>query len=359
MAVFVHAIFGILASTWGIVLESGVYLMLGFLFAGLLGAFFREETIARHLGGNRLRSVVNASLVGIPLPLCSCGVISATTGLRKQGAGRAATLSFLTSTPQTGVDSIFISYALLGPLLTAVRVVSAFVTAMLAGLAEVLFGHDRTERHEAERSRNTPAFRPNLKTRLRTGLRATFFSVVGDILTPHWKGLLIAGVIGYFVEPGLVQRYLGGEWYAMPMALVAGLPLYICATASTPIVAALLAAGMSPGAAVVFLLAGPATNASTMTVVGHQLGRRSLAMYLGSIVVCSLLLGWGTNLLLGSTGWTAGAAVHVGGAHHNVLQWIGGLAFVTWSLRLYSRRWMKRRARRAEARREEVEVPAD
>ena len=349
------AIGGVLVSTWEIILESGVYLMVGFVFAGLLGAFFRTETIAKYLGGNRFRSVLNASLFGIPIPLCSCGVISAATGLRKQGAGRAATLSFLTSTPQTGVDSIFISYALLGPLLTAVRVLSAFTTAMLAGLAEVLFGRDRNAKEEPVNP--GPSFRPKLKTRIKMSFRSTFGMVFNDILSPLWIGLLLAGAIGYYVQPELVQRYLGGQWYAMPLALIVGLPLYICATASTPIVASLLAAGMSPGAAVVFLLAGPATNTSTMTVVGHQLGRRSLVLYLGSIVICSLLLGWGTNLAFGAVGWSAGQAVHVHGAHHSLLQWAGALAFAAWSVRLYFGRWSKQR--QAEARRRAVEVPAD
>ncbi|MBE7558332.1 permease [bacterium] len=351
MADLLQHLWGILAATGNVILESGVYLMFGFLFAGLVGAFLRPETIAKYLGGNRLRSVVNASLLGVPIPLCSCGVISAATGLRKQGAGRAATLSFLTSTPQTGLDSIALSWGLLGPALTLVRVVSACLAAFLAGMAEVFWGRDGGRPAEPAPAPVSPRFQPKLATRVKLSLRSTFGMVFNDILTPLWMGLLAAGAIGYFAPPELVQRYLGTEWYAMFVALGVGLPLYICATASTPIVASLLAAGMSPGAAVVFLLAGPATNASTMTVVGHQLGRRSLVMYLGSIIVTSLALGWTTNLLFAYTGWSTTASVHIHEHGHGLRQWMGAILFVAWSVKLYFDRWRKRQARLAPTRR--------
>lgn len=343
-SLFSHLV-GVLAATWNVVLESGIYLIFGFLFAGLIGAFLRPETIARYLGGNRFRSIFNASIIGIPLPLCSCAVISAATGLRRQGAGRAATLSFLTSTPEIGMGSILLSWGLLGWALTLVRVVSAFLAAMLAGLAEMLWGRDRRQENAPPPPGPALKFQPKLKTRLKLSLRSTFGMVFNDILTPLWIGLLLAGAIGYFVPPETVQILLGDQWYAMPVALAVGLPLYICATASTPIVASLLASGMSPGAAVVFLLAGPATNASTMTVVLHQLGKRSLGMYLASIVLVSLTLGWTTNFLFSQSGWSAATAVHCHEHGHGILKWTGGILFVAWSGNLYLDRWRKRRAR--------------
>jgi uncharacterized protein len=344
--------YSIINKTGEVILQSGIYLMLGFFVAALFGAFFRAEVIARFLGGNKLRSVVNAAILGIPIPLCSCGVISAASVLRKRGASRAATLSFLISTPQTGIDSLSISYALLGLPLTLVRLLSAFVAAFLAGAMEIMFGR-RQDKVESKKeacpsccSSTTPQpqIQPRLKTRVSMSLRSTFGMVFDEILTPLWIGLLLAGVIAHFINPEIIKTYLGMQWWSMLVALGAGLPLYICATASTPIVASLLYAGMSPGAAVVFLLAGPATNATTMTVVGQQLGKRSLALYLGSIIFCSLMLGWLTNLLFSSTtlGNIQTDMLHHHEESYSLFHWLGAIIFVVWTIRSYAKRWYSR-----------------
>jgi hypothetical protein len=301
---------GILAACWEIFAESALFVLFGFFAAGVLKALVPGDVVARHLGKNSAASVVKASLFGIPLPLCSCGVIPAAIGLRKQGAGKGATASFLVSVPETGVDSMAITWALLDPVMTVVRPVSAFFTAVVTGLLVNRLPEDAlvpTAPVQKEDgccctstcggSSNTQATRPPLGQRLREGLSYAFGDLLGDIGKWLLFGIAIAGVIAYFVPDDFFVRYLGGEWLSLVVMLGVGIPLYICASASTPVAAALVLKGLSPGAALVFLLAGPATNAATITVVARYLGRSAAIIYLCSIACCSLALGWLTNRL--------------------------------------------------------------
>lgn len=301
---------GLVSEIWHTFDEAALYILFGLFIAGLIQMFVDKETIAKHLGKRGIKSVVLAALFGIPLPLCSCGVIPTAVSLRKNGASKGAVLSFLISTPETGVDSIAISYALLDPIMTIFRPIAAFITAVIAGMVENIFG--RKDKEATLQKTNTCEScgcdedechkEHGIIDRLKYGMRYAFSELLGDIAKWLILGIIIAGMISYFVPANLVERYLGNNWQAMLMMLLIGIPLYICATASTPIAAALIAKGMSPGVALVFLLAGPATNVAGILTVGKFLGKRSLIIYLLSISVCAVTLGLALNYIYSITG---------------------------------------------------------
>lgn len=386
---------GILISSWEVFVEAAPYLIFGFAVAGILNALVPDQKIVEYLGtsAGKVRSVVNASLAGLPLPLCSCGIVPAAMSIRKRGASRGATLSFLISTPETGVDSIAITYALLDPLMTIFRPIATVATAILAGLADNLLigeepeksgnkkqeklgkktevlavstlvgvsavgskcnspscncsehgipetgekeyfalntvplksrdlelksgpgeeihnlklspsmcvpenkdsscscGHCGQEKNELSPERKV---KESSKEKFLKGVKYAFIELPGEISKWMLVGILLAGIISYAVPDTFIQEYLGGGLKSMLIMLLVGIPLYICATASTPLAASLVAKGMSPGTAFVFLLAGPATNAATITMVARFLGKRSAALYVGVISICAL----GSGILL-------------------------------------------------------------
>ena len=392
---------GILLASWGIFVEAAPFLIFGLGVAGLLNIAVPDQKIMDYLGApaGKIRSVFNASLAGLPLPLCSCGVVPAAMSIRKRGANRGATLSFLISTPETGVDSIAITYALLDPLMAVFRPLVTLLTAILAGLADNFLIGEEPKKHESKKQENSgkkagvfavstlfgahaeenshnvtscscnrladsestkteplkaivktieikPAGVKPLKISNRSGeyacnlslespelqktdsscssgscgcrekesetrgknnnksaqeqfikgIKYAYLELLGDISKWMMIGILLAGVISYAIPESLIQNYLGGGISSMLVMLLVGIPLYICATASTPFAASLVAKGMSPGTAFVFLLAGPATNAATITMVARFLGKRSAALYVGVISLCALgagvLLDW-------------------------------------------------------------------
>lgn len=297
-------VIGITTECWQILLESAPYVLLGFFATGLLKALVPEEAIVRHLGKSSTGSVLKASLFGVPLPLCSCAVIPAAIGLRKQGASKGASAAFLVSVPETGVDSVAITWALLDPVMTFVRPFSAFITATVTGLLINLLPEEAVTPGKVAKSDccsacpsedETSADSPALLQRLRDGQAFAFGDLLGDIGGWLLFGIVIAGGITFFVPDDFMTRYLGSEFLSLLIMLAVGIPIYICASASTPIAAVLILKGLSPGAALVFLLAGPATNAATLTVVYRFFGRAATGIYLAAIAVCSLLFGFLLN----------------------------------------------------------------
>lgn len=306
----------VLAESWHILADSAPYLVFGFLAAGVLHGFLSAEAIGRHLGRGGIGPVLKAALAGVPLPLCSCGVIPAALGLRRKGASKGATVSFLVSTPETGVDSIALTYALMDPLMTVARPVAAFATAVLAGVTENLLGRE-DEPVETPRlpcgCREDPApggGRP--LQRVREGLRYAFGDLLGDLAPWLGFGFLLAGLISVLVPAEFVGEYLGGGVLPLFVMLAVGVPLYVCATAATPIAAALLLKGLSPGAALVFLLAGPATNVASVTALARTLGAGATARYLASISAGALGMGFALDAVYGALGVAPRALV--GGA---------------------------------------------
>jgi len=276
-----------------------VYLVFGYLFAGLLHIFLKEDVIVKHLRKNNITSVVKASLLGIPLPLCSCGVLPAALSLKKDGASRGSVVSFLISTPTTGVDSIFATYAMLGGVFTAYRVFAAFVTALFAGMLTNLFNKNRddsdiqvnTHTCKTCSDHNCSPREHTLFEKIRSVFRYAFGELLED--TGMWLigGIIVGGVISYFIPDEFISYHLGEGWRSMLIMLLIGIPMYVCASGSLPIVTALMLKGMSPGAGLVFLMAGPATNSVALTVIAKQLGRATLFIFLISIIICGFLSG--------------------------------------------------------------------
>jgi len=260
--------------------------------------------------------------------------------LRKQGASNGATTAFLISTPESGVDSISITYALLDPIMTIARPVVAFVTAAVAGITENLFGsRNETTRIvpdlscpvdgccdgqncTPEEHRQHHTFREKLSA----GMRFAIGDLWEDLAAWFLIGLVLAGLITVLIPPDIFGKYLGSGLPAMLLMLAIGIPLYICATASTPIAAALILKGVSPGAALVFLLAGPATNMASLTVLTGVLGKRATAIYLSSIAICAVLFGLIVDQVYASLGISAQAMV--GQASEIVPEWAGLLGAI-------------------------------
>ncbi len=317
-----QAILEILAASWYVFHESAIYMLFGFIAAGLLYVFLKPERIGHYLGRGIVRPVFISALAGIPIPLCSCGVVPAAAALKQQGANNGATLSFLISTPESGVDSIPVTYALMDPIITVIRPVAAFITAVTAGIIENIFGQPKKQTvigsqnsfsasndcscNEAGKNSRASADAP-FTVKIVSGLKYAFVELLGDIGKWFILGILLAGLITYFIPDTLFESYLSNNFIAMLVMLLAGMPMYVCATSSTPIAAALVLKGLNPGAALVFLLVGPATNVAALSMVSGLLGRRALFIYLGSIVVCSITLGFLTDMLYYSIGLTATA----------------------------------------------------
>ncbi|MFZ4396136.1 MAG: permease [Kiritimatiellia bacterium] len=281
----------ILLATWQVLVLMAPYLLLGFAVAGVVSVLLSPDWVRRHMGGRGLWQVVKAALVGVPLPLCSCGVLPVALSLRQQGASRGAVASFLASTPQTGVDSILATYVVLGPVVSVFRVAAAFVSGLLAG-GLVTAAYPREQLAGATEDTpcacQPPVRVPAWKRILRTG----FVTLPRDMARPLLLGVLVSGGLTVLVPAGFFQGHLPPGWQGYGLALLVGIPLYVCSTASIPLAASFVYMGASPGAAMVFLIAGPATNAAMLVAMWSRIGKAGTGLYLLAIVVTAIASGW-------------------------------------------------------------------
>ena len=285
--------------------EMSPYILLGFFIAGLMHAFVPQKTFARHLAGTDWRSVVKSAAVGIPLPLCSCGVLPAAISMRRNGASRAASTSFLVATPQTGLDSIAATWSLLGP---------AF--AVLGGIAV-----GRSERKNAVRICCQPnvenvAEHKGFGRKLLNALRYGFIDLVGSIGGWLVAGLVIAALITVYVPADFFAVIGSKPLLSMVTVLVIAIPMYVCATGSIPIALSLMIKGLSPGTALVLLMAGPAANFASFTLISREMGRKSAIIYLVSIVVGAMTFGMIIDYVLPADWFTIGNAQAMAGKEH-------------------------------------------
>ena len=311
------------------------YLILGFFIAGILHVYVPKGMFTKWFGKNNLKSVIYASLMGIPLPLCSCGVIPTGISLHKEGASKGATVSFLISTPQTGVDSIMVTYSLLGLPFAVLRPIIALITGVAGGWMV-----NKTIKNLNENI-NKQAI-TNVKDTTEKGFRRVFAYAFDEFLQEiaDWLiiGLVLAGLIAVLIPGDFFQSAIfKNEWISMLIVLVASVPFYVCATGSVPIAAVLLLKGLNPGAVLVFLMAGPATNIATMTVISKSLGNKVLIIYLSAIILGSLFFGFIINHLFPLSFFTI--SEHVLHDHNNGLmywiQLISVVLFVFMLLRIY------------------------
>jgi len=268
--------------------EMSPYLMLGFLIAGVLKVFVPKEIYIGQISKPTFRSVLWAALAGVPLPLCSCGVIPTAMSLRKEGASKGATVAFLISTPQTGVDSIAATYSLLGLPFAMLRPMTAFVTGLFGGAATNRFDKKTSDNISVSKEEKTNY---NGKNKVVQVLHYAFVEMIGNIGKWLVFGILIAGLIAIFIPDTIFTSYLNNPLLNMLIVLAIAVPTYTCATGSIPLAAVLMMKGLTPGAAFVFLMAGPATSIASITVIGKMLGRRTLLIYLASVVIGSVACG--------------------------------------------------------------------
>ncbi len=330
-------------------LEAAPWLLLGIVIGGILKAWIPTDLMQRHLGGKGVMPVIKGAILGAPLPLCSCGVIPAALAIRKAGASKKATVSFLVSTPETGVDSVSISYALLGPFMAIVRPVAAVASALVAGM---LAGPEDAPAAPAKPAANRLDAIPVAVTsccsgdddsgssccggeetappqgfmaRTVEGLRYGFTQLLDDILLWLIVGLVFAALVKTYVPPSFLAQW-GAGLPAMLVMLVIGIPMYVCATASTPIAAGLMLAGVSPGATLVFLMAGPATNIATLGIIGKELGKRAMTGYLIGVMGVALAAGLATDWAVQQWGIDIQAQLEAG---QDILPaWVGWGSFI-------------------------------
>ncbi len=304
--------------------EMAVYLVFGLLIAAGLHVLFPEAWVRKHLGKDSTGSVLKATLFGIPLPICSCGVVPVAASLRNSGASRGATVSFLISTPQIGADSFLITYSLLGWVFALFRIVAALITALVAGLLVnwVSRRDPEVQINKIEENQKDTAL-----MRLKTLPNYLEYELLGPIANTLILGIIIAGIISALIPQGFLESStFGSNLTSMLIMMAIGVPLYVCASASTPIAAALIMKGLSPGAALVFLLAGPATNAMTLAIVPKIVGKSAALIYLLSICVVSLILGGLLNILTEHYGLPSIIHVHQHDFIPDFLKWTGTIS---------------------------------
>jgi len=309
-------LFPMVKAFWELASQMAPYLLLGFFIGGILHAFLPSDIITRFMGRESIGSVAKATLVGIPLPLCSCGVLPVAASARQSGAGRAPTLAFLITTPVTGIDSILATLALLGAPFMGFRIAASLALGFIAG-ALAIFIPDKSKPPEpefcssCEKTRQATTLWAKAKDALYYGFVELPKGLAGSVLL----GLLLGAMISAAAPADLISRYMGSGIVGILVAVAVGIPLYVCATGSIPIAAAMVMKGFSPGAALAFLIAGPATNAVAFTTVKKILGTRSLLIYLATIFAGAIGFGLALNWLWPAS-FKLGAMSHEHGSGH-------------------------------------------
>jgi uncharacterized membrane protein YraQ (UPF0718 family) len=287
--------------------ESAPFLLLGMFIAGMINQWIPRIWVEKTLGGKS--SILNAALIGAPLPLCSCSVIPVAMGIRRSGASKASTASFLVATPETGVDSIGITYALMGPIMAVARPIAAIVSALVAGLLVLWFGKkDNTQEPELQTDNassccHKASVAPScINEKIKTALVFGYGQLLRDFMLWFLIGIFFAALVTTLVPVGFLNQYAQGI-LAMLVVVIISIPMYVCATASTPLAVGLLLSGITPGAALVFMLTGPATNIATLIVIKNELGKRELGLYLLAIISSALVSGLILDFLFERFNW--------------------------------------------------------
>ncbi len=311
----------LIESIWATTALMAPYLLLGFFIAGVLHVLIPESWIEKHLGGKGLWPVTKASLIGVPIPICSCGVIPVAAGLRRNGASRGSTVSFLLSTPQTGVDSIAITWGMLGPVFAIYRTLAAFISGVIGGVLTDIFGDDgtaaegstdleQTASHDCADCGDVPKHKQG--NRFLRALEYGFMTLPRDLARSLMFGLLLAALFNVFIPDHALPESIGSGIIGYLALMALGIPLYVCATGSVPMVVPLLAKDIiSPGAALVFLVSGPATNLASIVTLWKVLGRRTSIIYLATVAVLALLSGFILDTFLPPIELSAYSHMHV------------------------------------------------
>lgn len=311
------------------VAEMAPYLLLGFLVAGLMYAFVPGSFYRNHLSRPGVWSVLKAALIGVPLPLCSCGVLPTAVSLKRNGASRAAATSFLIATPQTGVDSIAATYSLLGPAFAIIRPVAALITAFVGGMAVGHSEKNNSEWTEEEVDTIDAPASHSFTQKVADALRYGFVEMVQNIGFWLIVGLLIAAAITVFVPSDFFTFFAGYPLLAMICVVIVAVPMYVCSTGSIPIALSLMLKGLSPGAAFVLLMAGPAANFASLIIVSKSLGKKAAWIYIATIVLGAIGIGLVIDYLLPASWFpSAGSEASMMSCHLHVSTFTGVCSLV-------------------------------
>jgi len=283
-------------------LELSPWLLGGFLIAGVITVLLPNNFLQKHIGNNSFSSAIKATLIGIPLPICSCGIIPIIIGLREKGAGKPAITALLLSTPQTSIDSLMISWALLGPAITISVLISVITGGLLSSFLVAKF--DNNDKDKTQKIKNnsnccsTHKHAPKKKSKKITAiLKAGLWDLPGKISIELILGIILATLVTILLPKDLFTNTITNPYLQIFALLLCALPIYFCTTASVPIAATFLQQGVSPGAVLVFLLAGPVTNAASISATIKIIGKKSTAIYLTVILICAIIAGITINLL--------------------------------------------------------------
>jgi HflK protein len=297
------------SSIWGIFQDASLYLLLGYGLATVLHLYLDPQKLVNMLGQNRFGAIIKATLYGIPLPLCSCAVVPSTITLKKKGVSDGATIAYLIATPESGLDSIAVTYGLMGGAFALFRVMSAFFIAITTGsVIELVEAWSTTATEQSDNSNDTQNCYDSCRTykgenEIKTlagwikSFIGNFHELFDETAALLMVGLLISGLIDFLIPVGFFQQQIFSGFLSYILMLLIGLPMYICASASTPIAAMLIYKGLSPGAALVFLLAGPATNLGSLVLLIRIFGKRTIYAYLAVLSVLTLLAGFAVDSL--------------------------------------------------------------
>lgn len=341
-------------AVWEMMLSSSFLLIIGIFFAGLISVFFNSDKIKKYLKGGGVSQVFKAALFGIPLPLCSCSVLPVAHQLRKSGVKKGGTVSFLISTPETGIDSIMLTYSLIDPVMTVARPLSAFITASAAGLVENAFDDGSDDNLvppeepscgcSSKISASPEKTENSIIKKTLGGIKYAFSDLLSDLSPYLLLGYVLAGLVTVLLGEELlsvsssIQSGFGGYM----IALLFGIPLYICATASTPLAASLLVGGFSPGAVLVFMLAGPATNVASLVVVSKIIGPKAVFRYLFVIILFSVLSGLTVDYVYESFSFSTNFSNIIAHEHSSILD-TASATFISALILLYSLRTLSKK----------------
>lgn len=300
---------------WQVTTSMAPYLLFGFLMAGILSELISKEFVRKHLGGRSWVQSLKAALVGVPMPVCSCGVIPLAASLREHGASRGATASFLASTPQTGVDSLMVTYALLGLPFAIFRALVAFISGIICGIAVEAASPKEDGQSIILDEQQVDSSPLGFPIKLQRMIKYGFISLPRNISKPMIVGIIISGVISSLIPENYFADKMDNLWIAMLLMMVIGTPLYVCSSASVPIALAFINAGIPLGATLVFLIMGPATNAAALATLWKLLGKKQLAVFLATLAITAIGAGLIMNQLpieIGASAYACHTSEHIG-----------------------------------------------
>lgn len=363
MSLFVN----VLLSAWEVAVEAAPYVLLGILVAGVMKALLGEKQLPVWLRGEGAGPVLKASVAGVPLPLCSCSVLPVAMELRRKGASKGATASFLVSTPQTGIDSILLTAGMIGWPFAVVRVIAAFISGAAAGLTQTFFPTREGKSNEADiktsgccggsqatqkqpkksvssccSSKKEQPKNTTWRARFIAGQKYAATDLFSSLGKYYLLGIVATGVVMAFLPPDFVEQWFGGGIFGMLAITAAGMAVYLCASGATPLAAALLAKGMSPGTALVMLMAGPATSVASLLAVRSMLGNKGLGLYLAAIVMATVGAGLLIDVALPVTWLASEATAAHQHEHYGMFRQILGGAFLFWCLIITIKPWMRK-----------------